>query len=184
MPSSEGALTNGALKIPGVLLAPAVTMALRKRGVDTLGKLRLATDKLLNSAVDDVIAGGVVPPSEQWKAVEDAAALFKRFGELLYPVARKLWRAQILRIDIGVSGEVRVERIAAARARLRGADPEMAATAAAVGASAASADASGVLFPAAPTAAVEAADGAQQRPGGGGGGGGGAGGRSHGKKSA
>ena len=73
-----GVLAPPGVQIPGVLLKPSTQEAFRRKGVDTTSKLRLATDRVLDMVLDDLIAKDLPPFPAHWIAIEEAAQLLKR----------------------------------------------------------------------------------------------------------
>ena len=108
---SFGALRPLGIRLPGVIVKPSTQDAFLRRGVDETSKLRLASDKIMDDVLDELIARKMPPFPDQWRSIEEASAMLKAYGETCYPCARRLQKAHCLpRTQLDMHGEVRLER--------------------------------------------------------------------------
>mmetsp|Transcript_89646 Transcript_89646/g.179153 ORF Transcript_89646/g.179153 Transcript_89646/m.179153 type:complete len:463 (+) Transcript_89646:310-1698(+) len=112
---SFGTPASAGLQLRGCVLKPSTVEAFRKRGVDENRKLRLCTDKILDSIVDELIEREVAPFPEHWKEIEVASLLFKKYGDGVYSIARKLLKGGCIPpVQLDPRAKVRLEKVAGA----------------------------------------------------------------------
>jgi hypothetical protein len=105
-----GLLPPVGIQISRVPLKPSTQDAFRRRGVDHTNRLRLASNKVFDLVLDELIEKGTIPFPDQWQAIEEASWLLKKHGELAYPFIRKLWKGGCIRVDLDERAEARIER--------------------------------------------------------------------------
>lgn len=105
-----GLLPPVGIQISRVPLKASTQEAFHRRGVDHTNKLRLASNKVLDLVLNELIEKGTAPFPDQWQAIEEASCLLKKHGELGYPIMRKLWKGGCIRVELDERAVARIER--------------------------------------------------------------------------
>jgi hypothetical protein len=100
------------ITLPGLIVKPSTQDAFTRRGVNETAKLRIASDKVMDMVLTDLIGSRMPPFPEQWLKIEEAAANLKAYGDVLYPCVLKLQKAHCLaKVQLDMHAEVRMERV-------------------------------------------------------------------------
>mmetsp|Transcript_2072 Transcript_2072/g.4412 ORF Transcript_2072/g.4412 Transcript_2072/m.4412 type:complete len:757 (+) Transcript_2072:216-2486(+) len=99
------------IRVYGVEIKQSTQEAFRKRGVEQTGQLRLCSDRILDSIVTELISRDSPPFPDTWLAIEEAAHLYKAYGDTLFKLARYLHTLGLVTVTLTLEAEERVRRV-------------------------------------------------------------------------